>query len=396
MKQTNEQKQALAQGLAQTRAEIHQNPELSGCEYETTKRIREKLASLGLEPVELDLPTGAAALLRGGKPGGTVGLRADLDALPIQEQTGAAYASQREGVMHACGHDVHMTALLGAAELLAQRREELCGNVLFLFQPSEEAADGAMQVVRHGLFSRVRVDALLAQHVWPGLPAGTVGLCAGAIFSAVDSFRIDVQGRGGHGSSPDLVRNPIPAAASLALSIPSIRSNDLPPREAAAVAVTRITGGSCNNVIPDTCTLEGTIRTFSLTARDTAQRRLKTLAANTAAAWDCREQTVLTDHTPPVINDARLTQAMADAARSVFGAEGCRTVEPLMISEDFSCYGEVCPICCALLGVGGDKGLHNAAFFPDESVLLPGAEFLAQSAVNVLEALRASKEQGNA
>ena len=387
MKQTNDPMRDLAQRLEQTRAAIHENPELSECEYETTKLVRERLRALDLEPVELGLPTGAAALLRGGKPGGTIALRADLDALPIEEATGAPCASRKAGVMHACGHDVHTTVLLGAAELLLRRREELCGNVLLLFQPAEEAATGAAALLERGLLTRVPLDAMLALHVWPGVPEGTVGLRAGAVFSAVNSFKIEVRGRGGHGSSPELVRNPIPPAASLALNLPSIRSNDLPQREAAAVAVTEILGGNCNNVIPDTCTLEGTIRTFSASARDTALRRLEELTEHTAAAWGCTASLTLTDHTPPVINDAHLTQAMEAAARTVFGPDGCRSIAPLMISEDLAFYGERLPICCALLGVGGDRGLHNAGFFPSSAVLLPGAQFLAQSAVNALQML---------
>ena len=188
------------------RAQVHSHPELSNREFETTKLVQRHLAALGLEPVELGLPTGAAALLRGGRPGPTVGLRADLDALPVTEQTGAPYGSENEGVMHACGHDVHTSVLLGAAELLTKRREEIAGNILFLFQPAEEAMVGARHVVEQGLFQRVKLSALLGMHVWPQLPRGEVGLRAGAFFAAVDNFRIVITGRGGHGSTPLIIR----------------------------------------------------------------------------------------------------------------------------------------------------------------------------------------------
>lgn len=203
---------ALQAHLHKLRTQLHEDPELSWQEHRTTRLVRQELEALCLEPVPLGLPTGTAALLRGALPGPTVGLRADLDALPITERTGAEFSSRVPGVMHACGHDIHMAALLGAARLLAARREQLAGNVLFLFQPAEEAATGAMQVLEQGLFRRVPMAGMLALHVWPGLAQGQLGIRSGAILSAVDSFEITVTGRGGHGSAPERACNPIPAA----------------------------------------------------------------------------------------------------------------------------------------------------------------------------------------
>ncbi len=367
------------------RAQVHSHPELSNREFETTKLVQRHLAALGLEPVELGLPTGAAALLRGGRPGPTVGLRADLDALPVTEQTGAPYGSENEGVMHACGHDVHTSVLLGAAELLTKRREEIAGNILFLFQPAEEAMVGARHVVEQGLFQRVKLSALLGMHVWPQLPRGEVGLRAGAFFAAVDNFRIVITGRGGHGSTPNLSRSPIGAGAALALAIPAIKAYDLPPTEPATVAVTLLQAGYCNNVIPDTCELQGTIRTFSEEARHIVAQRLQELTRSTAAAWGCTGEAEISKGTPPLVNDEGLEQVMAGAARTVFGEDACRTLEPVTISEDFAYYGTQVPSCMALLGVGGSAALHNAAFFPSEEVLIPGAAFLAESALRALD-----------
>ena len=353
---------ALQAHLQKLRTQLHQDPELSWQEHRTTRLVRQELEALCLEPVPLGLPTGTAALLRGALPGPTVGLRADLDALPITERTGAEFSSRVPGVMHACGHDIHMAALLGAARLLAARREQLAGNVLFLFQPAEEAATGAMRVLEQGLFRRVPMAGMLALHVWPGLAQGQLGIRSGAILSAVDSFEITVTGRGGHGSAPERACNPIPAGAALASALTTLRANDLPQAEPAVTAVTCIQAGTCNNVIPDRCI---------------------------AAAWGCTAAVGWTDGTPALCNDAGLAAAMEHAAVSVFGKSGCVQIEPQMISEDFACYGSEVPICCALLGVGSPVGLHSAAFCPDSSVLLPAARFLAESAWSVLEDARA-------
>ena len=376
---------ALQAHLHALRTQLHEAPELSWQEHQSPLLIRRELEALGLEPVPLGLPTGAAALLRGALPGPTVGLRADLDALPVTERTGAEFASRVPGVMHACGHDIHTAALLGAARLLAARREQLAGNVLFLFQPAEEAATGAMQVLERGLFRRIPVAGMLALHVWPGLAQGQLGIRTGAILSAVDSFEITVIGRGGHGSAPERACNPIPAGAAIASAIPALRANDLPQAEPAVMAVTCMQAGTCNNVIPDRCTLLGTIRTFSAQTRAQAKARLEALTAGIAAAWGCTAAVGWTDGTPALCNDAGLAAAMERAAVSVFGETGCVHIDPLMISEDFACYGSEVPVCCALLGVGGPEGLHSAAFCPDSAVLLPAARFLAESARRVLQ-----------
>lgn len=320
---------ALQAHLQKLRTQLHEDPELSWQEHRTTRLVRRELEALCLEPVPLGLPTGTAALLRGALPGPTVGLRADLDALPITERTGAEFSS------------------------------------------------------------RVPVTGMLALHVWPGLAQGQLGIRSGAILSAVDSFEITVTGRGGHGSAPERACNPIPAGATLASALTTLRANDLPQAEPAVTAVTCIQAGTCNNVIPDRCILLGTIRTFSARTRAQAKARLEALTTGIAAAWGCTAAVGWTDGTPALCNDAGLAAAMERAAVSVFGKNGCVQIEPQMISEDFACYGSEVPICCALLGVGSPVGLHSAAFCPDSSVLLPAACFLAESAWSVLEDARA-------
>ena len=296
---------ALQAHLQKLRTQLHEDPGFRGRSAGPPARPP-GAGGLCLEPVPLGLPTGTAALLRGALPGPTVGLRADLDALPITERTGAEFLLPRSRRHARLGHDIHMAALLGAARLLAARREQLAGNVLFLFQPAEEAATGAMQVLEQGLFRRVPMAGMLALHVWPGLAQGQLGIRSGAILSAVDSFEITVTGRGGHGSAPERACNPIPRAA-LASALTTLRANDLPQAEPAVTAVTCIQAGTCNNVIPDRCILLGTIRTFSARTRAQAKARLEALTTGIAAAWGCTAAVGWTDGTPALCNDAGLS-----------------------------------------------------------------------------------------
>ena len=368
--------------------DLHRHPEPSHFEKRTNVRIREQLAAHGIDML-CPADNITIAVIRGAKPGRTIGLRFDTDALQMQELCDVPYKSEQDGLMHGCGHDAHTTCGVFVARLLQAHRDELCGTYKIIFQPAEEAATGAMQVLEQGLFRRVPMAGMLALHVWPGLAQGQLGIRSGAILSAVDSFEITVTGRGGHGSAPERACNPIPAGAALASALTTLRANDLPQAEPAVTAVTCIQAGTCNNVIPDRCILLGTIRTFSARTRAQAKARLEALTAGIAAAWGCTAAVGWTDGTPALCNDAGLAAAMERAAVSVFGKNGCVQIEPQMISEDFACYGSEVPICCALLGVGSPVGLHSAAFCPDSSVLLPAARFLAESAWSVLEDARA-------
>ena len=374
----------LFQHLRALRHQLHAHPELSARETETTAFLKKELVALGLELPELGLSTGVVAVLRGKMQGPTVGLRADIDALPVKEKTGAACASQNSGVMHACGHDIHTTALLGAAALLCRCREHLCGQIILIFQPAEETVDGARSIIASKLFEKYQLRTLLCLHVWPGMPEGTVGLRSGAFLSAVDSFQITITGQGGHGSMPHTAVNPIPAGAALALAEPSLVSYDLPPAETAAVSVCSLQAGCCDNAIPDTCTLLGTARTFSNAARQAVLRRLQALTEGTAAAYRCGGEVRIDHSIPPVVNHPVLADIMRRSAEKVLGQGSCRTMEPVMISEDFAYYGAHVPVCCALFGVGTGELLHSPSFFPPDSVLLPAAAFLAESALQML------------
>lgn len=375
---------ALYQYLLSVRQQLHTHPELSGQEYETSAFIKKELLGLGLELLDMDIATGAAARLQGGLPGPAVGIRADMDALPLHEESGACCPSQKPGVMHACGHDVHMTALLGAAKLLSQNRENIHGDIIFLFQPAEETVLGASAVLDSGLFQRFHLEGLICIHVWPKLPLGQVGLGAGAFLSAVDSFKLSFTGRGGHGSMPCEAVNPIIPASQLALAASAIPSCELSPFETAALSICSINAGHSDNVIPDTCQLLGTARTFSSSAHNKVLERLRTLAENFAAAYGCKAELQIDHSLPPVVNDTRLTQIMGDTADRLFGQGAWQELEPVMISEDFACYASQVPICCGLFGVGGNESLHCAAFYPPDEVLLPAARYLSACALGIL------------
>ncbi len=374
--------------LRAIRSHLHRNPETAWQEHDTTAFIREELTKLGLEPLSLGVDTGTAALLQGGHPGKTLVLRADIDALPVQEETGAEDASQRPGFMHACGHDIHVTGLLGAAMALCRIKDELHGNVLFLFQPAEERASGAEKLTSRGYFDQWKPDGFLGLHVWPQLPLGQVGLREGPVLSAKDGFRITVQGRGGHGSSPHLAVDPIPAACALVGSLQTIISRNVPALEPAVVSVCSIHGGSTDNIIPGECSLVGSIRSFDPQVRLTILERLTALVHSTAAAYGCTADLHLSSDAPAVSNHPAMCRVMAESAREIFGESGFVVPDPVAISEDFALYGAVAPSCLALFGVGEEgaepQALHHPAFYPNARVLPYAAAFMAGSAIRFL------------
>lgn len=374
--------------LRAIRSQIHRNPETAWKEYDTTALIREELTKLGLEPISLGLDTGTAALLRGGHPSKLLVLRADIDALPIQEETGAEDASQRPGVMHACGHDIHTTVLLGAAMALCKVKNELHGDILFLFQPAEESASGAEKLVANRFFDQFKPDGFLGLHVWPQFPFGQIGLREGPVLSAKDGFRIIMQGTGGHGSAPHLAVDPIPAACALVGSMQTIVSRNVPALEPAVISVCSIHAGSTDNIIPMDCTLVGSVRSFDPQVREAILARLTTLVHSTAAAYGCTADLRLSCDAPAVTNHPDMCRIMEASVRGIFGEEGLVVPDPVAISEDFALYGAIAPSCLALFGVG-EKGqppqaLHNPGFYPNARVLSHAAAFLADSAIRFL------------
>lgn len=362
-------------------AAAHRCPELGGQETETTALIRAHMAPLALEELPLGLPTGCAFRLRGGRPGPAVVLRADIDALAVEEPEGRAVRSERPGRMHACGHDVHMAALYGAALALAGRRAEVAGDAVFLFQPAEETTDGAAAVVRGGLLPRVSAQAVFGLHNMPTLPVGTIGVREGPLMAAKDSFQIAVCGRGGHGAEPERCADPVVAAAAIVGALQTIVSRNVAPRDTAVVSVCSIHGGSSDNRIADTVELAGSARTFSEQTGALVRQRIGQVAAACAAAYGCTARVAFPDLTPPVVNAPALLPVAEAAA-----AQAGRVVrpEPVMISEDFSFYCQQLPAFFLFLGSGrakeggpADAPLHSAGFCAHPDTALYGAALLA-------------------
>ena len=353
--------------------DLHAHPELGFEEFRTTKKLLDALRAADIDVLDAGLPTGAIARIGGKKPGRVIGLRGDMDALPIQEETELPYRSQCAGRMHACGHDFHTTAMLGAALLLKERENALNGTVKIVFQPAEEVAGGAKSVVETGLIDDC--EEFYGIHSYPWFPAGTLGIKEGPVMAAPDRFRITVTGRGAHGAEPHTGLDPVPAAAAIVLAAQQIVSRRMDPFGAAVVSVTHIEAGNTWNVIPESAMLEGTVRTLHLKDRAMIKETLKTIAEQTAAAWGCRAALDWRDGPAPVFNDEELCDdARALALEMGFAVDRQKDT---MGGEDFSEYVRRCPGVFLRVGTGGGVVSHHPKFTVDEAALIPAARYFA-------------------
>ncbi len=360
--------------------------ERSAKEFRTTKKIKEYLTEWGVKLIALPLPTGVLAQIgTGNRP--VAALRCDLDALPVQEETGLPYASEVSGCMHACGHDFHMTSVLGAALLLKERESQLKGTVRLIFQPSEEVNEGAVPVLRTGLLGDV--SEYYGIHADPEIDAGTLGIREGAVMACPDHFQIRIHGRGGHGAQPHLSLNPIPCAASVVLALQQAVPGKISPFSPCVLSVCRIQAGDAWNVIPGQALLEGTLRTMSEKDRATGILTIREIAEHMAKAWGCTAETVFFSAPPPVVNNADLAAFAAETAQSL----GIRVIqqEPSMIGEDFAEYLQEKPGCFIRVGTGIGPGLHHSKFRADPSVLSGTAEFLSELVFRRLEKMSGSQ-----
>lgn len=373
MEKYMEQK-VLEQKLTDFFEELHSHPELSYEEYETTERIKRELHAAGIEILQTPLKTGVVAIIRGAQTGKTYGLRCDIDALPIMEETELPYKSEIPGKMHACGHDFHTAAVLGTALLLQERKEKLHGNVKILFQPAEESSHGAETVLQTGILSDV--EAIFGLHTAAYLPVGTLGIRAGSVMTAVDRFELNITGTGCHGGHPDEGVDTILVAASVIQALQSIVGRNLNPFHTGVVSVTRIHGGNTWNVIPDKVELEGTVRSMDKEDRVFIEKRMRGIAENTAAAYGAKAELLWYPGPPATVNEETWSAFAEDVAKEC-GYE----VVPQRNStggEDFAFYLEKIPGCFINVGTGVGYPNHHPQFYADEAALAPAAEYFAR------------------
>jgi amidohydrolase len=365
------------------RIAFHEDPELSNQETHTRDRVVAALGELGIEPTTYDDGfLGVLATIVGGGSGPVVALRADMDALPVTEETGLDFRSRNPGRMHACGHDIHMSALLGAAAVLAPRRSEIRGTVRLLFQPAEEQGEegGALPFLRRGCFDRPKVDYVVGQHVDPIVPIGSVGTRTGAAMAAADRFRIHVRGRGGHAAAPHLGPDAILVACEIVVGLQALVSRVRSPVDPVVVSVGQIHGGTRHNILPEEVVLDGTVRTFRPETRVTMEAALRRRVRSIAASLGAKVTVEYYAGYPALWNPAKATRIVAEGLRAEFGpGRVVELEEPLMGAEDFARYLERVPGTFFELGVGvpgRPAGLHSAQFAPPEAALVHGAAAL--------------------
>ncbi len=379
------------------RREIHRHPELSFQEFRTTAMIRERLLKLGLKIEHEYLETGVVALLEGGsgKTGNElVALRADIDALPLQEENSHEFCSLEKGIMHACGHDMHTAILLGTAAVLSEIKANLSGDVLFIFQPAEEKAPGgARPLIEAGLLQHYQPSAVFALHCFPHLQAGKVALRAGGLMAAADELYITVHGEGGHASAPHKVADPVLAAAHIITSLQHLVSRVASPYEPVVVSISSINGGNATNIIPGKVVMSGTLRTMSEDVRALMHKRLRQNIEHIGKGLGVEAELDIVNGYPVVVNHPETTRAMRHASVAYLGEDSVEECEPLMTAEDFSYYLQQVPGTFIQLGSGRElpekgSGLHSPFFNPDEKAISTGMGVMSYAAWSWLDEAR--------
>ncbi|MBS3963182.1 MAG: amidohydrolase [Methylomonas sp.] len=377
------------------RHDIHAHPELAFEEFRTADRVASELADLGIAVHRGLAGTGVVGVLQAGRSLRAIGLRADMDALPIHEINHFDHASRYPGKMHACGHDGHTAMLLGAARYLAEHGD-FDGTVYFIFQPAEEGSGGADVMIKDGLFERFPMQNVFGMHNWPGMAAGCFAVGSGPVMAAFSSFRIVICGRGCHAALPHLGADPLPVAAQLVLALQTIVSRNAHPLESAVLSVTTIQAGTATNVIADTCELTGTVRTFSQTMMSMIETRMSELASHICAAHAMRCDFEFTTGYPATINEPAAAELARQVMTGIVGDERVLVQQPTMGAEDFAYMLQRVPGCYVLIGSGdgehrhtghgeGPCTLHNASYDFNDDILALGIAYwvrLVETALN--------------
>ncbi len=368
----------FADQLTAIRRDFHEHPEIGLQEVRTSGIVADLLREWGIEVHTGIGVTGVVGVLQGNNAGRTIGLRADMDALPIDERTNLPFASKTPGVMHACGHDAHTTMLLGAARYLAETRD-FDGTAIFIFQPAEEGLGGARAMLADGLFDRFPCDEIYGMHNNPTGKPGKVGVKPGEAMAGADFFDIEIRASGSHAAMPHQSRDPIVIATSLVQQLQSIVSRNVPPTDPLVLSVTQIHAGSAYNVIPSDCTIAGTMRYFDTDLANTVRQRMRDLCSGMAAAYEVEIELKNREIFDVLVNDSALSQAMLDIAADVVGSDNVSVTQQVRTgSEDFADMLRVVPGAYCTVGHEGTLPLHNDGFVLGEEILPVGASIYAK------------------
>jgi amidohydrolase len=382
---------AYRERILSLRRHLHRFPELSGEERDTSETVQEKLDDHGIPFTTGYARTGVLGVVEGGRPGKTVALRADMDALPIREENDHPFVSKVDGVMHACGHDAHTAMLVGAGWLLDDVKEELPGRVLLVFQPAEEASPtgGARRMMKGGVFREHSLDVIFAQHVSPDLPVGQVGVRRGAITGASDRFKVTIEGEGGHASKPHQTIDAIVVANQIINSLQTVVSRDVDPLRSAVLTVGKIRGGTRYNAIAQRATLEGTIRTFSPDTKERVKERFHAIVRGVVGSMEASARIKYLDGYPATVNTPEWAERVRKTAQDLLGDDATPEIEPSLGGEDFGRFLLEYPGAYFRLGTASSndpekRRLHDSRFDIEEAALKPGTELFAQLAADTL------------
>jgi hippurate hydrolase len=370
---------ADAAEITTIRRDLHAHPELCFKEQRTSDVIAQALTDWGI-PIHRGLgTTGVVGIVSNGSSSRALGLRADIDALPMTEHNRFPHASRHPGQMHACGHDGHTAMLLAAAKYLARHRH-FDGTVYLVFQPAEEGGGGAREMIKDGLFEKFPMEAIFGAHNWPGMPAGSFAMAPGGVFASSNEFKITLRGKGSHGAMPHLGVDPVPAAAQMILAFQTIITRNRRPIDPGVISVTMVHAGEATNVVPQSCELQGTVRTFSLDVLDMIEQRMREVAEHTAAAFGCTAEFEFERNYPPTVNHGPETEFLRRTLSEMVGPQQVQVFEPTMGAEDFSFFLQKVPGCYFVIGNGdgthrhgghglGPCTLHNPSYdFNDELI----------------------------
>jgi len=377
----------LLPGLITTRRHLHANPELSFEEEETAKYISSRLTELGITHETGIAGHGITGVLSSAHPGKTIALRADMDALPITEKNDVPYKSKNAGIMHACGHDVHSTCLLGALQILNENKQHWTGKVQFIFQPGEEKLPGgASLMIAAGIFKDIKPDAIFGLHVFNPLPVGTAGFRQGMYMASSDELYITVKGKGGHGAVPELAIDPVPIAAQVITALQTLSSRFIKPTIPSVLTIGKIVANGATNVIPDEVYMEGTFRTLDEATRQVAHAQIKRICQDTASAYGATCDVRIEHGYPCLVNDENITSHAEKTAAELLGPDRVSALEIRMASEDFAFYSQQIPACFFRLGTGNPSknitaNVHQSTFDIDEEALMHGAALMASMVI---------------